>query len=143
MFDWIDKCEYPLPNPEVQNEDFQTKSVPETVEGKSDYRLAHFRIGEDGRLYEGDKALKVNDTRKGDFTFYTSLKGEWYEYEVIFKDSVIQDLYRLPNRTDDELVVKEKQSVIHGPYVIVKDPSFPKGMMIMGYKGDNPPSVHL
>lgn len=127
MFDRI-KCEYSLPDPLVQDEIFQTKSL--------DCLLDDYTITSDGRLIlhevryepvpaeerpfhgtdEWDKnpflqligslrSVPLGDTPlpyHGDIVFYTSLDAdgrEWFEYKARFTEGALQWIRRV-ERTD-------------------------------------------
>lgn len=98
MFDTL-KCEYPLPEKEVQKDSFQTKSL--------DRLLDNYTITKDGKLilhrrrhYEA-AAQKIVVDFHGNLRFYTS-KGareennfEWFEYVARFTEGNLQWIKRL------------------------------------------------
>ena len=94
-------CDYPLPDPEFQNEDFQTKDLGET--------LGHYRITKDGRLWRlprrvnpfakdtpsSDAADEPEDTNyHGDLYFYTGTDKEWIEYDARFTYGTVDWIHR-------------------------------------------------
>ena len=115
MFDEL-KCEYLLPDPIVQNETFQTKSL--------DRALDNYTITRDGRLIlhparyeleseeeqlpgpdvsEMPQAIPEGDAEilyHGDIYFYTSLGTpgdddyEWFEYKARFTEGRLQWIQR-------------------------------------------------
>lgn len=120
MFDEI-KCEYPLPDEEMQNETFQTKDFHNAMD--------HYTITKEGRLiwhktrYEEvpEKERKYHGTPKweenpiyqlmgsmrsipvanidvqhhGVIRFYTSKVDGWFEYEAKFTDGQVIDIKRI------------------------------------------------
>ncbi len=122
MFDTL-YCDYPLPDNEVQHEDFQTKDF--------DCVLDTYRITMDGRLYhEPDNELTDNETlfREADYInfqgaikFYTFIERpfepplwtfaegtdepqgqvtetEWYEYHAVFISGIVTQIVRTSRR---------------------------------------------
>lgn len=98
MFDTL-KCKYPLPEKEVQEDSFQTKSL--------DCLLDNYTITEQGKLilhrqrhYE-TAARKIEVDFHGNLRFYTS-KGsreennyQWFEYVARFTEGKLQWIKRL------------------------------------------------
>jgi hypothetical protein len=92
MFDEV-RCEYPLPDAELQDERFQTKNF---------YRLLEtFTITKDGELvHDSSHWGKVVVPYTGDLSFYTARGSrqdnnfEWFEYRAEFKDGQLQSLSR-------------------------------------------------
>jgi hypothetical protein len=81
LFDTV-HCDYPLPDPQHQSLDFQTKDL--------ECFLAHFTITHDGRLVcnarRGGRGPEHNIEwpLHGDLRIYTSRDGAWIEYVVRF-----------------------------------------------------------
>jgi hypothetical protein len=121
MFDTL-YCDYPLPDAELQREDFQTKDL---------YCLMDtYRITNDGRLkYEEDSVINGGRLSiaahyiepHGILRFYTMIQRpfeppmwvvagstdeaqgsvvttEWYEYEATFVNGIVADVIRMSNR---------------------------------------------
>ena len=78
MFDDL-KCEYPLPDEEVQGEWFQTKSLHCNLDG--------YVISKDGYL---EKLQPISFT--GVIRFHSIHDGRWYEYVAVFVDGRLQEL---------------------------------------------------
>lgn len=92
MFDEV-RCEYPLPDAELQDERFQTKSFYGLLE--------NYTITKDGRLiHDSSHWGKVAIPYTGDFRFYTARGShqdntfEWFEYRAQFKDGQLQSISR-------------------------------------------------
>ena len=89
LFDTI-HCDYPLPDPEFQHEEFQTKDLERTLD--------RYRITADGRLLQLPRRVAqfAQDARPpdakqaedmnyhGDLGFYTSTAKGWIEYHARF-----------------------------------------------------------
>ncbi len=90
VFDTI-HCDYPLPDPEYQDEEFQTKDLDRTLD--------RYRITADGRLWRlprkiapfakdtppPDAADKSEDMNyHGELCFYTDTDKGWLEYHARF-----------------------------------------------------------
>ena len=105
VFDYL-KCEYPLPDPHMQDCEFQTKDTPEQF-------LYHYTITAKGRLVFHDVRLEevpgedwphvrqvplgdVDIGFHGDISFYTcDEKGKnWREYRARFTDGQLQEIVR-------------------------------------------------
>lgn len=99
MFDHI-KCEYQLPNPEVQSEIFQSKDF--------DCLMDMYTITRDGILVcrkynldgfdDKDKEMFKEDILvpyHGYIRFYTSFKREWYEYSASFVFGRLEKIVRI------------------------------------------------
>src|SRR5437879_3166071 len=92
MFDEV-RCEYPLPDVELQDERFQTKNF---------YRLLeNYTITKEGRLiHESSHWGKVEVPYTGDVRFYTARGShqdntlEWFEYRAQFKDGQLLSISR-------------------------------------------------
>ena len=101
MFDEL-YCEYPLPDKEVQDFWFQTKSLS--------CKLKRYKIDKDGQLYIDDRNdwdldeprlnndwVPLNTTEM--IKFYTSInrvdKYEWYEYKVIINKGKVFSLEKI------------------------------------------------
>ncbi len=94
------QCDYPLPDPEFQQEHFQTKDLRCT--------LSHYLITATGRLWRlrraepfsadtpvPDPANKVKGMNyHGDFSFYTYAGKEQIEYRVRFTHGVVEWIRR-------------------------------------------------
>lgn len=121
MFDTL-YCDYPLPDKEVQHEDFQTKSL--------DRLMDTYRITTDGRLYyePGEIANNEESSQETDYlsfegtiTFYTMIHRpfepplwvvaegtdetqgqvvatEWYEYLATFRSGIVTHIIRTESR---------------------------------------------
>lgn len=91
MFDTI-RCRYPLPRPEHQDLEFQTKDL--------DSLLDHYLISADGRLVRQGRVIAGTADRDvtrpfhGDLRFYTSVgepeAREWVEYVARFTHSRVE-----------------------------------------------------
>jgi hypothetical protein len=113
MFDSIWRCDYPLPDPEIQNESFQTKSL--------ECALDSYRITEDGRLVVKDFQLESNPNYKGlgtgtggifnrielgevevpyhgDIYFYTYIERVEYGYVARFTNGRVEWIKRANER---------------------------------------------
>lgn len=90
LFDTV-QCDYPLPDPEFQHEEFQTKDLARALD--------RYRITADGRLLRLPRRVAqfAQDTRPpdatepaedvnyhGDLCFYTSTAQGWIEYHARF-----------------------------------------------------------
>ncbi len=80
IFDEI-KCEYPLPEPELQAEIFQTKSL-------LDMRFRRCFITKDGKLIADGIDLDFH----GYVYMCTHFKKEFYEYAVKFTDGKVVEI---------------------------------------------------
>jgi len=99
LYDTI-QCDYPLPDPEFQHEQFQTQDLHCT--------LSHYLITTEGRLWRlrradvfSDETPLPDSTGKtkgmnyhGDFSFYTPAGDEWIEYRVRFTHGVVEWIRR-------------------------------------------------
>jgi hypothetical protein len=99
LFDTL-QCDYPLPDPEFQHEQFQTQDLHCT--------LSHYLITTEGRLWWlrradafsantplPDPANKVKGMNyHGDFSFYTYAGGKQIEYRVRFTHGVVEWIRR-------------------------------------------------
>ena len=100
LFDTL-QCDYPLPDPEFQHEEFQTKDLECTLE--------RYRITADGRLwrlsrrmglFEKDTGLpeaaeKAKDMNyHGELCFYTSRDKDWLEYRARFTCGTVEWIWR-------------------------------------------------
>lgn len=99
MFDYI-KCEYQLPNFEVQSEMFQSKDF--------DCLMDTYTITKEGILVCHKYDLDGFDTQDkeifkedilvpyhGYMRFYTSFKGTWYEYSASFVFGRLEKIVRI------------------------------------------------
>ena len=119
MFDYI-KCEYPLPDKEVQNHDFQTKDFDNamdcytiTADGKLILHKHIWKaVPEEERPYYGEpeweeggfyqvagsiKSVHVGDEVvdfHGIIRFYAMRGDERYEYKAKFTDGILVELKR-------------------------------------------------
>ena len=75
------KCEYLLPNPEVQAENFQTKSL-------LDMRFSRCFISKDGKLIADGVDLEFH----GIIYMCTYHKEDFYEYSVKFTDGKVVEI---------------------------------------------------
>lgn len=127
MYDHI-RCEYPLPDPIVQDELFQTKSLHRVLDEytiASDGRLILHEVryepvpAEDRPFYGTDewdenpflqligslRSVPLDDVSvpyHGDIVFYTSLDADgrkWFEYRARFTEGALQWIRRV-ERTD-------------------------------------------
>jgi len=118
LFDYL-KCEYPLPDPEVQNEDFQTKNMDAPF-------CEWYKIDKEGNLLyeeydiedksdpnaEGAKRVRGIMTRvnkrwkKTDLTdtihFYAIKDDKWYSYDVIIVNGKITKLEKASDHWEKE-----------------------------------------
>ena len=124
MFDNI-KCEYPLPDANVQDEVFQTKAFGDgftggfldnytiTKDGKLiRHNVVYEVVPEEDRPYYGTpewknpllqvcgsmKAVPAGDEDieyHGFMNMYTTVDDEWYEYEIKFTDGKIGNIKRI------------------------------------------------
>lgn len=129
LFDNI-YVEYPLPDPEVQFEVFQTKSLGPAMDDytiDTNGRLIHHTkfyesVPEEERPFYGTpdweqpifkmfgcvRSINYGDRFMYDFSgevrFYTSIGNYWYEYIAWFRDGLLKDLvskhHRMENRDD-------------------------------------------
>lgn len=104
MFDHV-RCKYPLPDPEAQGLDFQTKSTLAPY-------LDNYEITTDGRLlheaydsrWEDDSSAPLSGCLhrenlrwepvefRGQLEIHTSHDGRWYSYLIWFKAGRVADL---------------------------------------------------
>ena len=105
MFDKL-RCEYPLPDAEMQDEQFQTKDF---------YRLLeNYLITKAGRLiHDSSYWGKMEVPYTGDLRFYTS-KGsqqdntfEWFEYRADFQAGQLRSVKRASPA--DAQIAKEQE----------------------------------
>ncbi len=106
MFDYV-KCEYPLPDPELQTEEFQTKDF--------DCVMDAYIITSEGRLllqpsqWVDISGQPLNDPgpptdidHHGYLRFYTSRNGPhgrlWYEYSARFTDGQLVSIERIQEK---------------------------------------------
>src|SRR5437899_5005427 len=113
LYDHV-RCRYRLPDPEAQDLDFQTKSMPAPY-------LDNYEVTEDGRLVREARDSRPEDSLESpleavthrdlrwqpvDFrgeleihTFEEDPEGKmrWYSYLLWFKDGRLADLQRGPN----------------------------------------------
>ena len=82
MFDYL-RCRYPLPNPDHQDLEFQTKSFPGPA-------LEQFEITPDGRLLI-QTWNEMNYTGEISFHDFTPNK-EWVEYCAVFLHGRLQSI---------------------------------------------------
>lgn len=94
------RCDYPLPDPEFQQAEFQTKDLGCALE--------HYHIDRIGRLWvthvkprfvrddePAGPAPEPEDTRyHGDIRFYASTTPEWVEYQARFTHGVVEWIRR-------------------------------------------------
>jgi hypothetical protein len=129
MFDYI-KCEYPLPDIELQNEMFQTKDTPDqflslytiTKDGRLIYHsYSEEEVPEDEReLCKGKPPEQRTDFDKfcgcirrvdtgtvdvnynGNLRFYTFIGNakNWYEYNAVFVNGTAQNIVRAGGEND-------------------------------------------
>lgn len=100
VFDTL-HCDYPLPDPEFQSEEFQTKDLDRTLD--------RYRISADGRLWRLPRRtdLFTKDTRPpdaaeqaedmqyhGELCFYTSTAKGWIEYHAQFTHGYLDWILR-------------------------------------------------
>ena len=98
LFDTI-QCDYPLPDPEFQQEEFQTKDL--------DCLLNRYRISADGRLWRlprgiaflgddpsPDPAKREDTNYHGEFSFYANTPKKWVEYRVCFTRGTLEWICR-------------------------------------------------
>lgn len=107
MYDAI-RCDYPLPDPELQDAEFQTKDLGQT--------LSRYRITADGRLClsrevvdifdEGHRAPHREEPRSmedkryhGDINFYTYVGEQRVEYHARFTHGVIEWIRRITDES--------------------------------------------
>lgn len=98
MYDVI-RSDYPLPDPELQGAEFQTKDLGQT--------LSRYRITTEGRLCRSREAVDIFDERghpprleepasmedthyHGDINFYTYVGDERVEYRARFTHGTIE-----------------------------------------------------
>lgn len=106
------RCRYPLPDPEAQDLEYQTKSM-------ADLRLDNYVVTPEGRLLHEDYDTRVEETAESRFGFLlhqencrweaVDFRGEleihttaeqpdgslkWYSYLLWFKDNRVADLQR-------------------------------------------------
>ena len=106
MFDYI-LCEYPLVDKEIQNKNFQTKSLHCVLD--------QYKIGKDGQLYidnnthircKGLKELELAEVKESDWVpistteciyFYTFTDDDhkWFEYKAIFDNGKLVSLDKI------------------------------------------------
>ena len=94
-------CDYPLPDPEFQGEEFQTKDLEKTLD--------RYRISADGRLWRlprridlfakdnrpPDAAEQAEDMKyHGELCFYTSTDQGWLEYDARFTHGTLDWIRR-------------------------------------------------
>lgn len=110
LFDRI-TCQYALPFPDLPEKGWQTKCL-----GCS---LDSFILGEDGRLYQKQDCIELDDNDKGyketektklidlnfegAFSFYQSVDDVWHEFKAILIDGEVKKLIakepeKLPKR---------------------------------------------
>lgn len=86
-------CEYPLPDKEVQEKQFQTKSF--------DCEFDDYIISKDGRILirnKENKDKKVDINFHGDVRFHTSTgkdNAKWYEYLARFTEGELKWVKRM------------------------------------------------
>ncbi len=104
LYDSI-QCDYPLPDPEFQHEDFQTKDL--------DCLLGRYLITAQGRLWRlrridpfATDTLSLGNTEKmedvnfhGDFSFYANTAKGWLKYRVRFTHGTVEWICRNPGDT--------------------------------------------
>jgi len=105
MYDMV-KCAYKLPDPEIQDHEFQTKCL--------DSLMFSYRISREGQLYKlcsqnewvEDDSLLGGHTESlnkweekmgltGSVDMYSSIDSEWYEYRLLFKEGMVVDAFRI------------------------------------------------
>jgi hypothetical protein len=111
MFDHV-RCRYPLPDPEAQELEYQSKSTPAQA-------LDNYVITPDGNLLHEEYDTRMEESAEAPFGFYphrdncrwvaVDYRGEleihtsveqpastlkWYSYLLWFKDSCIADVQR-------------------------------------------------
>ncbi len=108
LYDTI-KCDYPLPDPEFQGEEFQTKDLEEM--------LNRYLIAADGKLWRLHKGVdffgmndvppdiaetdKMEDTHyHGDICFYTDTKEGWVEYRARFTHGMVEWIHRIEKKVN-------------------------------------------
>lgn len=106
LYDAI-RCDYPLPDPELQDAEFQTKDLGQT--------LGRYRITADGRLCRSREVVDIfdeggrtphseepgsmeNTHHHGDINFYTYVGAQRVEYRARFTHGTIEWI----RRTTDE-----------------------------------------
>lgn len=85
MFDSV-KCRYPVPDPECQNLDFQTKDLEQT--------LSEYVILEDGRLVVRRRDVEWVDDPSAFLGSHMVTKRSWWEEDYHHGDVVIYGLKR-------------------------------------------------
>lgn len=116
MFDLV-RCKYKLPDPEVQDAEFQTKDIDCCSGGT----MSDYEITEDGRLIHKKYEYRERERKKdgswwdnfpcieriddslelidqnfhGYFVFYTRANDKWYEYQAKFTDGKIVEIKRI------------------------------------------------
>lgn len=110
LYDTI-KCDYPLPDAELQNEEFQTKDLEEM--------LNRYLIDTDGKLWrlrrgvnffgENDPPPNIVETDRmedmhyhGDICFYADTKKGWVEYSVRFTHGTVEWIRRNEEKASAE-----------------------------------------
>ncbi|MDO8564343.1 MAG: hypothetical protein Q7R87_05020 [Nanoarchaeota archaeon] len=83
-------CEYELPDKEVQDREFQTKSF--------DCEFDNYIISKDGKLLINNKDSKADIKFHGDVRFHTSAgkdNSKWYEYLARFTEGELKWIKRM------------------------------------------------
>lgn len=100
LFDTL-TCDYPMPDPEFQHLNFQTKDLGSTLTRYHitvDGRLWRLRQGVDffeENIHPPDPTDKVeNMNYHGDFSFYTNDAKEWLKYRIRFTRGTVEWIRR-------------------------------------------------
>jgi len=91
MFDTL-KCNFPLPNKEAQDKEFQTKELRcemDQLEITSGGRLVRIKSGYD------DEECVLDLNYHDDIYFYTDIGKDWYEYRAKFNNGQLQTIERV------------------------------------------------
>lgn len=101
------KCHYPLPDPELQDEEFQTKDL--------EAMLNRYLIDAEGKLWRLHRGVdlfernnppeadKMEDTHyHGDIGFYTDTKEGRVEYRARFTHGIVEWIRRIERKVNAE-----------------------------------------
>ena len=99
------KCDYTLPEPDVQENIFQTKSF--TDDFSNDF--SHYLITKDGELIHciNNEHIKIN---KSIYIYTITKDGWWYEFEIQFTHGKVEKVIRVGE--------VKKSSILKGGSVI-------------------------